>query len=978
MDNGNYALTGKAFSIAVDSLTSDAGYNSSFGHYFAGADGVPISGRVDFVNVKSSLGEGDPAIISYSEGQIPAGATQVGFFLIPNGANLNSGLRDGTDITFVQKDGAWVPTIGGTNLAGTGAPALFSDPAINKATFDYMHSDGAKIGWEDLVGGGDNDFNDATLKVTLSGDIPAAKLGANLVINGSFEADIVDENGRWEVFENGMTGWSTSLGTGIEVQNAIYTTFDGNKYVELYSDGRGSTHTGAPSNSNMFQDLATQSTGMFNLEFAYMPRPGVSSASNPVEVWWDGKLLDTLTGSGTGWAQHSYQVQGAGDLTRLEFRAAGTQDSLGGLIDAVSVKAIETPTEHVDGTFDTYESAALTYLENFETQRVKALGADELLSRRDKSLSDENFYHYAHWLHDGGLIDTNTLNAKLGSITGIEDDAHSDTALEFVERIFRNQSGKLGEEELLKKLNTKFFDNATHKEQFLTWLVQEELVHTETIQKVLGIQIVDSSDNEDGSFDAYETAVLDRRERIEINAIKKNGLEEVLKQRDATLSDTNFFHYLHWMHQEGLVNEATLNAQLAKLTHIEDTSTLPHGEAVLDFVERTYKNQVLSKGIEATLKTIKPTQFVNDAEYKHFLGWLVKQEVFSAQDVQKVLNVALPQEEIQAPATTVADNTSPVATINPARDNINKADTHDSEQPSGDSVQGITKWLQDKAAHNGLDTVMQWFKNNTAQHEFADIAKWMYEQGCFKGSVLAPYLPIKGMIEDMLDAGSSKGGVSGMKLEGDSDSDVLVHSTALHPEISGGSGKDNIKVTMNNATHTITIHGDDIAGEAVTDGADTLKVDGTYASSEIDAGGGNDIVTGGDSADEIYGGSGNDKITSKAGNDLLVGGDGNDTLTGDDGNDTLDGGLGVDSLKGGAGADTFVVLGNDKIADLAEDDIIDLTAFHLGVTADTFATFLAEHVEVKGKDVILHVGEDTAVTIMKTLIASLDHGDFHF
>jgi len=59
------------------------------------------------------------------------------------------------------------------------------------------------------------------------------------------------------------------------------------------------------------------------------------------------------------------------------------------------------------------------------------------------------------------------------------------------------------------------------------------------------------------------------------------------------------------------------------------------------------------------------------------------------------------------------------------------------------------------------------------------------------------------------------------------------------------------------------------------------------------------------SALEIDAGAGNDTITGSSGNDTIDGGAGNDSISGGAGNDSLGGGLGSDTLTGGGGADTF-------------------------------------------------------------------------
>jgi Ca2+-binding RTX toxin-like protein len=108
----------------------------------------------------------------------------------------------------------------------------------------------------------------------------------------------------------------------------------------------------------------------------------------------------------------------------------------------------------------------------------------------------------------------------------------------------------------------------------------------------------------------------------------------------------------------------------------------------------------------------------------------------------------------------------------------------------------------------------------------------------------------------------------------------------------------------------------------------------SVSGSQIEAGGGTDVVYGGAQDDYILGGDGddtvldggggNDFIYGQAGNDSMVGGFGddrmygdigNDTMSGDAGNDTLDGGVGNDLLTGGDGSDSLAGgTGNDSLA----------------------------------------------------------------
>ncbi len=170
----------------------------------------------------------------------------------------------------------------------------------------------------------------------------AATSGAyaqNIVVDGGFESQS-QAAGTWNVYSS-LLGWNTVAGAGVEVRNQVAgNAFEGDNYVELDSYN----------NSAIAQTLATTTGGFYTLSFEYSARGGVSLASNPVQVFWNGTLLDTVSLDGSNqngnvWYQYSYAVQALGNDV-LKFAASGTNDSLGGSLDAVTVSAVPEPSTY--------------------------------------------------------------------------------------------------------------------------------------------------------------------------------------------------------------------------------------------------------------------------------------------------------------------------------------------------------------------------------------------------------------------------------------------------------------------------------------------------------------------------------------------------------------------------------------------------------------------------------------------------------
>ena len=220
-------------------------------------------------------------------------------------------------------------------LGGSGNDTIYAgkgnDIIGGESGNDTMY---AGKGDDTAVGGAGNDtIEGGTGDDLIYGDNYVAEVnlvGSNLVENGSFEHNSVHP-GRAGVFQS-IPGWHTTFGSGIEVKEQeghFGAAADGHAWVELDSY----------SNSGMAQQIDTDENETYQISVDYTPRQYISPSK--IEVWWDGEQITTLSGHGghqNNWNTYTFEVEGGhGDTTKLEFRAAGESNGLGGFIDNVKV-----------------------------------------------------------------------------------------------------------------------------------------------------------------------------------------------------------------------------------------------------------------------------------------------------------------------------------------------------------------------------------------------------------------------------------------------------------------------------------------------------------------------------------------------------------------------------------------------------------------------------------------------------------------
>ena len=175
----------------------------------------------------------------------------------------------------------------------------------------------------------------ATLLLALS-SLGAAS--ADQIQVGGFENPSL--NGRWSLFaSSSVSGWASNNMLEFQSSALFGPAAEGSQYMEMDSN-RGD------GNQFMTQILSTSIGASYSLRFAFSPRPGHSQ--NILEVGIGG--LDDFDlyqgivaqGSGTGlrqtaWTYFTLDFVATSSQTRIGFRDAGSDDSLGTLLDDVSI-----------------------------------------------------------------------------------------------------------------------------------------------------------------------------------------------------------------------------------------------------------------------------------------------------------------------------------------------------------------------------------------------------------------------------------------------------------------------------------------------------------------------------------------------------------------------------------------------------------------------------------------------------------------
>ncbi len=178
------------------------------------------------------------------------------------------------------------------------------------------------------------------------------------VVNGSFEAPIVNAPALWDIYVTAsVPGWTIEWmpgsGSGdpkLELHRGVngWLPQEGQQYAELDTDwdGPGGGINGEAASVRISQSVPTKAECTYAFSYYFSPRPGTVAVDNHMKAFWNGSEVGDHTAAGAGqtnWTQYSHVVVATGASTLITFEDHGTANSLGTFLDNVVVTETSCP-----------------------------------------------------------------------------------------------------------------------------------------------------------------------------------------------------------------------------------------------------------------------------------------------------------------------------------------------------------------------------------------------------------------------------------------------------------------------------------------------------------------------------------------------------------------------------------------------------------------------------------------------------------
>ncbi|MGY4531322.1 VCBS repeat-containing protein [Pseudomonas sp. TE3786] len=327
---GTFSITaGGAWTFVANSAFNALNENDSVSETFTvtSADGTPTSVKVTIegtndapVASASVVGSGSedpsrPIQITLGGSDVDGSVTSYSIESLPAHGNL-----------YANADGSG-PLAAGDVVTG---PVYFV-PTANwggSTAFDFKAIDNSNAS---------STTSSATITVTPVADAPTLTFGgASQLLATGFEETAVTggHNGNVAVGTLGGGQWHTgNSGDAVEIGSEgtyISGGSNTNQVLELERNPGDA--------SNLFTTISADAGETFVVQFQYSPRSG-QEANSGIDVYWGGQKIGSLSGTSAGLVTYTYTLPAAaaGNYT-LEFRATDS-NSLGGLLDNISVSS---------------------------------------------------------------------------------------------------------------------------------------------------------------------------------------------------------------------------------------------------------------------------------------------------------------------------------------------------------------------------------------------------------------------------------------------------------------------------------------------------------------------------------------------------------------------------------------------------------------------------------------------------------------
>ncbi len=174
VDPDNLTMPLQADSVTVTFEGEEASYHNVMGWYKLDANGDPTDPRIIWRDASEPGSGGDLAEGTTATLDGLAPGQKFGFFIIQDGAStydwLDGQLESNNTLKFGADGGLEFVNAGGNTVKSIAADDLFfTDPSLNPDGLNHalsgVQGEELMIGFEDLTGGGDRDFDDVTFSV---------------------------------------------------------------------------------------------------------------------------------------------------------------------------------------------------------------------------------------------------------------------------------------------------------------------------------------------------------------------------------------------------------------------------------------------------------------------------------------------------------------------------------------------------------------------------------------------------------------------------------------------------------------------------------------------------------------------------------------------------------------------------------------------------------------------------------------------